>query len=81
MLKGNIKIRKNYFQHFNKYLLNAYYVLVTVLGTEYLENKQIGPYPYGVYILKVGLIFLQILKEKMSSNPIHKRNKNANRQE
>lgn len=36
---------------FNKYLLNTYYVLDTVLGTEYLEKEQRGHYPYGDYSL------------------------------
>lgn len=49
---------------FNKYLLNAYYVLDTALGTEYLEKEQTGPCPNGVYILEVWLIPYESLKKK-----------------
>lgn len=43
---------------FNKDLLNAYYVLDTALGTEYLKKEQTGPCLNGVYILEVWLISL-----------------------
>lgn len=58
---------------FNKYLLNAYCVVDTVLGTEYLKKQQIGFYHYGVYILKVGFIALQTVKEKIINNPTYKK--------
>lgn len=57
---------------FNKDLLNAYYVLDTALGTEYLKKEQTGPCLNGVYILEVWLISLWIIKEKISNNPIQK---------
>lgn len=58
---------------FHKYLLNAYCVVDTVLGNEYLKKQQIGFHHYGVYILKVGFIALQTVKEKIINNPTYKK--------
>lgn len=67
-----LKLEKN-FVTFLISLLNAYSVWDTVLGTKYLKKEQIVFYHYGIDILKIGLIALQIVKGKLINSPIYKR--------
>ena len=47
--------------------------LISIYEMSTLYKTQIGFHHYGIYILKIGLTALQIVKGKLINSPIYKR--------